>query len=49
MIDGNIGNNSVIRLKISNYYLKNPSELLLNTHIVDKQCDECLGIWLKKN
>ena len=49
MIDGNIGNNSVIRLKISNYYLKNPSELLPNTHIVDKQCDECLGIWLKKN
>ncbi len=37
---------SDIRLKISNYYLKNPSELLPNTHIVSQQYDDKLREWL---
>ena len=35
-----------IRLKISNYYLKNHSELLPNTHIVSQQYDDKLRKWL---
>ena len=35
-----------IRLKISNYYLKNPSELLPNTHLVNQQYDGKLKEWL---
>ena len=35
-----------IRLKISNYYLKNPSELLPNTHLMSEQYDDELREWL---
>ena len=35
-----------IRLKISNYYLKNPSELLPNTHLVNQQYDGKLKEWI---
>ena len=35
-----------IRLKISNYYLKNPSELLPNTHLVNQQYDGKLREWV---
>ena len=37
---------SDIRLKISNYYLKNPSELLPNTQIMNQQYDGKLREWL---
>ncbi len=37
---------SDIRLKISNYYLKNPSELLPNTHLMSEQYDDELREWL---
>ena len=37
---------SAIRLKISNYYLKNPSELLVNTQLVNQQYDAKLREWL---
>ena len=37
---------SNIRLKISNYYLKNPSELLPNTHLVSQQYDSYLREWV---
>ena len=36
---------SNIRLKISKYYFENPSELLVNTQIVDEQYDEYLLEW----
>ena len=36
---------SDIRLKISRYYLKNPSELLVNTQLVDKKYDAKLKEW----
>ena len=36
---------SKIRVKISQYYLKNPSEYLLNTQLVDKQYDNYLREW----
>ena len=35
-----------IRLKISNYYLKNPSELLPDTQIVNQQYDDKLREWI---
>ncbi len=35
-----------IRLKISSYYLKNPSELLPDTHIIDEKYDGKLREWL---
>ena len=35
-----------IRLKISHYYFKNPSEFLPNTHIVSQQYDDKLREWL---
>ena len=38
-----------IRLKISQYYLKNPSELLPNTSIVNQQYDGKLREWLGNN
>ena len=37
---------NAIRLKISQYFMKNPSEYLINTQIVDKQYDNCLREWL---
>ena len=37
---------SVIRLKISRYYLKNPSEFLPNTQLVNQQYDVKLREWL---
>ena len=37
---------SDIRLKISHYYLKNPSELLPDTQLVDIQYDSKLREWL---
>ncbi len=37
---------SNIRLKIYNYYLKNPSEFLPNTHIVSQQYDDKLREWI---
>ncbi len=37
---------SDIRLKISQYYLKNPSELLPNTQIVNQQYDGQLKEWI---
>ncbi len=37
---------SDIRLKIWKYYLKNPSEFLLDTQIVNKEYDEKLREWL---
>ena len=37
---------SVIRLKISRYYLKNPSEFLPNTQLVNQQYDDKLREWL---
>ena len=37
---------SDIRLKISNYYLKNPSELLPNTHLMSEQYDDKVREWL---
>ena len=36
---------NAIRLKISNYYLKNPSELLPNTQLVSQQYDDNLREW----
>ncbi len=36
---------SAIRLKISRYYLKNPSELLVNTQLVNQQYDAKLREW----
>ena len=39
-------NDSNIRVKISNYYLKNPSELLPDTQIVNQQYDAKLREWL---
>ena len=36
---------SNIRVKISSYYFENPSELLVNTQIVDEQYDEYLLEW----
>ena len=36
---------SKIRFKISRYYLKNPSELLSNTQLVDKKYDSYLKEW----
>ena len=38
-------NDSSIRLRISYYYLKNPSELLYNTKIIKKQYDSYLREW----
>ena len=38
--------NNVIRLKISRYYLKNPSEFLPNTRLVNQQYDDKLREWL---
>ena len=38
--------NSDIRLKISHYYFKNPSEFLPNTSIVSKQYDAILREWI---
>ncbi len=35
-----------IRLKISHYYIKNPSEYLPDTQLVDIQYDGCLKEWL---
>ena len=35
-----------IRLKISRYYLKNPSEYLVTTQIIDKRYDGCLREWI---
>ncbi len=35
-----------IRLKISNYYLKNPSELLPDTQLVNQQYDSYLREWI---
>ncbi len=35
-----------IRLKISNYYLKNPSELLPDTQLVNQQYDAILREWI---
>ena len=37
--------NHAIRLKLSQYYLKNPSEFLPKTTIVDKQYDNILKKW----
>ena len=37
---------SVIRLKISHYYFKNPSEFLPNTRLVNQQYDDKLREWL---
>ena len=37
---------SVIRLKISHYYFKNPSEFLPNTRLVNQQYDNKLREWL---
>ncbi len=37
---------SNIRVKISKYCLKNPSELLVDTHIVNEQYDDKLRKWL---
>ncbi len=37
---------SAIRLKISNYYFKNPSGFLPDTHIVNQQYDDKLREWL---
>ncbi len=37
---------NTIRLKISHYYLKNPSELLPNTQLVNRQYDDKLREWL---
>ncbi len=37
---------SAIRLKISQYYLKNPSELLVNTQLVNQQYDGKLREWI---
>ena len=39
-------NDSNIRLKISNYYLKNPSQFLPDTQIVDQQYDSYLREWI---
>ncbi len=36
---------NTIRLKISQYFMKNPSEYLMNTQIVDKQYDGYLREW----
>ena len=36
---------STIRFKLSHYYFENPSDLLLNTQIVDKQNDRYLKKW----
>ena len=36
---------NTIRLKISQYFMKNPSEYLMNTQIVDKQYDQYLRDW----
>ena len=36
---------NTIRLKISQYFMKNPSEYLPNTQIVDKQYDQYLRDW----
>ena len=35
-----------IRLKISRYYLNNPSEFLPNTQLVDEKYDGCLREWI---
>ena len=35
-----------ILLKISNYYMKNPSEFLPHTHLVDMQYDSILREWI---
>ena len=37
---------SSIRLKISHYYFKNPSELLPNTQLVNQQYDDKLREWI---
>ena len=39
-------NDSAVRVKISNYYLKNSSELLSDTQLVDKIYDNKLRDWL---
>ena len=36
---------NTIRLKISQYFMKNPSEYLVDTQIVDKQYDQYLREW----
>ena len=41
--------NSSIRLKISRYCLKNPSELLPNTQLVNQQYDDKLREWLEND
>ena len=38
-------NDSSIRLKISSYYFKNPSEFLADTQIVNQQYDDILREW----
>ena len=38
--------NSSIRVKISCFYLKNPSEFLPDTHIIDKKYDAILRKWI---
>ena len=37
---------NAIRVKISHYYLKNPSELLVNTQLVNQQYDDKLREWI---
>ena len=39
-------NDSSIRLKISSYYFKNPSEFLADTQIVNQQYDDILREWI---
>ena len=39
-------NDSSIRLKISSYYFKNPSEFLPDTQIVNQQYDDILREWI---
>ncbi len=39
-------NDSDIRVKISQYFLKNPSELLVNTQIINRQYDSYLKEWV---
>ena len=44
----NCDDNNIL-LKISQYYLKNPSKLLVNTTIVNDSYDTYLREWLRKN
>ena len=38
-----------IRFKVSHYYLKNPSELLVNTQIINQQYDAKLREWIRND